>query len=341
MTTYTYSVEGDFPNNKVTSDRLTREIQASSITVALGHINTSSESCEIIFKADLAAAEKLVLDGLIAAHSGEKLPDPAMTSDNIPFVAPVLAEGRRYNVFTPNWCDKTTWYYDSEKVTDEILTTANQAGYAPAIARPWVDVTHGKIFGEISLRETYKPTIKVDDIVMQELNPDTHSGDYSIDYTNGNVIFETNQAEGAVVTATYYFPKSSLFVIKPESGKKLRIAEVEVQTTTDIVMTDTLLFQLFASNGQGGLVPVSDQEAYQTMQDFINDSNIAYPLIPKIGGDSWRGMKEQEIVFKFDYKATTDLLSSYGMEIHVWLENDRAFGGGQAIGTFYAVTLDE
>jgi len=73
-TTYTYSIQNDFPNHRVEPTRLSQEIQASSIVTALLRIDTSGDDCNITFTDVLSAADKTTLDGVVAAHSGDPLP---------------------------------------------------------------------------------------------------------------------------------------------------------------------------------------------------------------------------------------------------------------------------
>jgi len=77
LTKYTYSIQNDFPNHKVAGDRLVTEIRSSSITVVADGVNTQGDVCDVWFKDELSLAEKDVLDRLVAAHSGEPLPDEA------------------------------------------------------------------------------------------------------------------------------------------------------------------------------------------------------------------------------------------------------------------------
>lgn len=100
MTTYNFTISSAFPAAKVSSDRLTREIQDSDITVALDGITTAGDACAIIFKAALSGGEETTLNGLVAAHSGEPLPDNTLlkvkeyTSEGVP--APVAADGKPF-----------------------------------------------------------------------------------------------------------------------------------------------------------------------------------------------------------------------------------------------------
>ena len=75
-TKYSYEISA-FPNLKVDSNRLTLEIQSSAIVVALDYLDTSEVGCDIWFKDELSVVDKTILDGVVAAHSGEPIaPDP-------------------------------------------------------------------------------------------------------------------------------------------------------------------------------------------------------------------------------------------------------------------------
>jgi hypothetical protein len=76
-TTYTYSIQNDFPNHVVATDRLSLEISASNIVVALNYINTIGDACYVVFKDELNAEDHLILDSLVATHSGQSLPNEA------------------------------------------------------------------------------------------------------------------------------------------------------------------------------------------------------------------------------------------------------------------------
>ena len=82
-----YSLSADFPNNKVDSSKLIKEIQGASITVAVDYINADASNCTVFFKANISAGEETTLDGLVAAHDGDPLPD------NIVQVVEIQEEG--------------------------------------------------------------------------------------------------------------------------------------------------------------------------------------------------------------------------------------------------------
>lgn len=86
-TSYTYSIQADFPNHVVATDRLTQEIRFSTITIAIDFINTSGDACDIWFKDVLPAGDQTTLDGLVAVHGGVSLVStPAAFTGPVSFV---------------------------------------------------------------------------------------------------------------------------------------------------------------------------------------------------------------------------------------------------------------
>jgi hypothetical protein len=69
-TKYTYSISGDFPNQKVNEALLIKEIDESAIATALDYINTEGNDCDIWFVDALSGGDQTTLDGLVAAHQG-------------------------------------------------------------------------------------------------------------------------------------------------------------------------------------------------------------------------------------------------------------------------------
>ena len=81
-TKYTFSITGDFPNNKVSGSKLTTEIGNSSIVYALHSITTTDDVCDVWFKDALSGAEETTLSGIVAAHDGTLMDDDAPTMDD-------------------------------------------------------------------------------------------------------------------------------------------------------------------------------------------------------------------------------------------------------------------
>lgn len=96
MSKYTYSIQSDFPNHKVSNDRLTNEIRASAIVVALDRIDTAGDVCDVCFRADLSSADEAILDGLVAAHTGDQVSPPQPIDDQgAPYVSLCLGKPGR------------------------------------------------------------------------------------------------------------------------------------------------------------------------------------------------------------------------------------------------------
>lgn len=98
MNTYTYTI------SPVSIDRLTIEITSSAITIALDYLQLDgTDALSVVFKAELPAADKLVLDGIVAAHTGAPMPNE---SSRVIVDGPKDLEGRqlmRAVVTAPSW----------------------------------------------------------------------------------------------------------------------------------------------------------------------------------------------------------------------------------------------
>ena len=66
--------EYDYTKSPCAIDRLTQEVQQSSIATALDHMNLYGDALSVFFKADLSDGDKTTLDGLVTAHGGTPLP---------------------------------------------------------------------------------------------------------------------------------------------------------------------------------------------------------------------------------------------------------------------------
>jgi hypothetical protein len=102
MSNYSYTISTDFLNGKVDSARLTQEIRTSAIAIALDSINTAGDTCTISFRATLSSGSITILAGIVAAHSGEPLPDNTLTkvqqyvAEGV--LAPVATDGKPYTL---------------------------------------------------------------------------------------------------------------------------------------------------------------------------------------------------------------------------------------------------
>jgi hypothetical protein len=243
-----------------------------------------------------------------------------------------------------NWCDKTTWWYNAKPVVNEIPTVLD--GYR----KEWklshdviIDVYHGKLTGENSL-SAMRVAVTLDGYTLTEQDPHYGTGgDFVVNYRTGTITLSKSAPVGKDPLVSYYYEDGSLFVISPGNGEVWKLKGAESQFSDDVEMTDTLVYEVWAynTNDLPNKVMVAAPDEYKTIYDFINDSNKAYPIIPALGGTGWRGSPRQISVFSWDFQTTTDLSSSYGMELRIYLQHDTPFNGTFSTGTFYFIRENE
>ena len=245
-------------------------------------------------------------------------------------------------IVSHNWCDRCTWYGQSVRVIGETLSDTGD-GYGFSSAHPyWIDLSHGRLYREDIISSPYLPKVFVDGLQATERAPFSDSGGgFVIDYATGIVTFTSSMA-GRTITADYSYENGSRFTIVPKSGKKLWVERAEVQFSADAILNDTVHFQAWAYNPYNlpNKVPVSDKTTYKTARDYIDEANGVYPIVPAFGGLA-RGVAVGHMVFPFNYMQVKELKSSQGVEIRVWLEGNKMFGGTFGTVTFYCTVYSE
>lgn len=268
------------------------------------------------------------------------------------------AETAKTTRYTQNWADATTWYEGATRQVDQALTdSGDHLTYnVPAWSskKHIVDVYHGKITNEHLLLDSgansYRVVVKVNGQTKTEQDPHVGSGgDFTVDYDAGSVTFLSALQGSDAVTMTYHLVdrtagdgSASCWTLKPDAGKILEIAKVEVQFSDNIVLTDDVSFQAFASPPG---VPVGNEDIYKTMSDYYNDANGAYPVMPTLGGSGWRGCSEPVYALPWQYQAVTKLDSTQNIEVRLCLKHDEPFGSdnanpASATATFYCLSVD-
>lgn len=284
------------------------------------------------------------------------------TSDGRALNAVGKGDVSKANFYTHDWSDPTTWYENSVRVVDE---TATDDGYHTTYSVTHVnmiDSYHGKITQEDFIKNkegySYRIIIKINDVVKTEQNPHYLGvgGDFIVDYSLGKITFLSTLDPEDVVKVTYCYATNSIFTIKPAAGKMLRVDIAEVQFSSDVEVTDTIIFQPYGfveyfapqylqSNGgpypPGTKIPLGNPVVYKSMTDYQAEAIRAYPVYPAIGGNSWRGCPYSILIMNWDYISSTVLKSSMGMEIRLRLEHDKPFDGWYATATFYCNSSDE
>jgi hypothetical protein len=250
-------------------------------------------------------------------------------------------EGTKTTLFSHDWCNPTTWYSKATRVVDETATCANPGTYTQyqASHANLIDSYHGKITDEDTLKDSsnnsFRVVVKVNGVAKTEADPDDGGNDYSVNYDTGVITLSTALTVDDVVLVTYHYANEADFVIKPSTGKKLKIKSAEAQFSKDVVLNDTVIFEVVVA---GNVVAKS---VYKSMQDYINAANGAYPVIPAMGGSGWRGSTQECITLPWNYQSLTDLKSSIAMEIRIKLARNRKFGGKFATAAFYCLEEPE
>jgi hypothetical protein len=370
-TTYPYTLASDFPNGQINAEKLENEIYASAITRALSRIdvNTQAGTVDIVFLDALSAGDKTTLDGdisgpaggLIAAHDNSPTPDHqevtlanvGVTSSKYMKVEVEPREGIGQNYYSPNMCDRTTWYEGSTLISEYALTdsgdkiTWNTGGVHDG---PWIDLTHGKIFFEDAVtiaNPDYLLKVEVSTdggtnwTVQTENTFNDTDGDYSADYSAGTVTFNSALGGSDQVRASFSkAPTNLTFTIKPETGKRIRMIHVESQMSTDVSFQSDVNYEVWAYNpfDLPNKIKVKNSK-YKTIMDFLMESNGVYPQFPKLDEFGPRGLKKDVIIVPFSYTAARDINDSQGVEIRMTMSKVAA--GTYCNCTFYCLIEDE
>lgn len=322
------------------------------------HIKGFFTKTTITSNDDISDFETLLKPSSISVASGDDAlllasPQlPPVTADNKPIVASEKPDSAKTTIISHDWTDKTTWYSNSVRVADEILSNSgNNIKYT--FANTYIiDTYHGKLSQEDFLVSndgySYRVEVHVNDIIKLERDPHFGTGgDYTINYEDGYVEFISELLITDIVTATYHYATDSVFIIAPMFGKQLKIDRVEVQFSQDVVLTDAVVFQaygyvdVFAPQlvpsviPSGTKIPLGPPLIYKGMKDFMNDASRSYPPYQNLSPNTWRGIDFPIVIFDWDYTASTALRYDYGMEIHVSLQHDTEFLGSFATASIY------
>jgi len=268
---YTFVIATAFPNSKIDSDRLQLEINSSLITIALENVQTHDGYCDVTFKTSLSNNEENILNTIISTHSGEVFyVGPPLSSTGAPIVQLVNRQGDDVPVFanaprigdeviytTHNFCDKCTWFGDSVRVTDEILTDSGDHKRYNCLNINIIDMISGRVQdddGHVAEQQQLNPEdphgyqviVKVDDIekVMREPLEES-GGDYEVFWEDGYIQFFSEVSSNSVVKCSYSYATTSNFYLRPLPGKNLHIEAAETDFSYDIIMTDGIEYNVY------------------------------------------------------------------------------------------------
>lgn len=273
------------------------------------------------------------------------------TADGKMMVSVFPASGTKKTIITPNWCDKTTWYFSAVRRTEEDPprvvhdTTGFQLTHFPV-----VDAVHGKLFNENQLTDGtyyYKVNVHLDGVLKEErCNPDD-TGSYAMDYRLGRVLFYDRMDSTSKLLVSYHSVENSEFIIKPAMGCRLNINRVKAVFSEDFTFNDTIVFQPrglvehFAPQlvdmsvyPAGTMIPLGKSVEYKTLENCLEEIDEVDNVLPALGGPTWRGIASPMYGVRWNYEAATELDGSKGMEVRICLKHDREFVGTLAKATF-------
>lgn len=267
--------------------------------------------------------------------------DPSITAvGKVQKVAIYPSEGNARTIISHDFTDPCTWYGESVRITDGVLSThesgasANIEFWHPSNFNNWIDLEHGRITKEDEIASNYTILVKKNDV-------EVNSNDYTVNYEDGKIIFDSAVEESDVIKATFSYEDGSCFIVKPSNGKMLRIEHTEIQFTSDIEITAPIKFDVFVYNPYD--LPhkvLYSSEKYKNAKDFMNIGNLGKGYIPAFGGAT-NGVQSDVLVFPFDYNASKDLKSSQGTELRICIEGSIPFNGEFGTVTLYVFEDDE
>lgn len=244
-----------------------------------------------------------------------------------------------------NFADRTTWYGDSVRVTDEELADSGDGVTWTSAHTNWIDLYHGKLMEEDDLitNTKYKVVIKVNGTTKTMRDPfaDDFSGggDYYVDFASGTIHFASSQT-GNTVTTSYNYEAGSGWYLAPSSGRVLYVKEAEVNVSSDIVINDTICYYIEAFVPEYGIWVRVGDSYYKTAWQIVQECRGNHPVIPAFGGPK-RGIQHDAIQLPFVYVADRQLMSSQNVRLNARLKDDKCFGGEHSSITFYCLSRTE
>lgn len=287
--------------------------------------------------------------------ANEKIGDAAQ-SDRAKLVAIVGREGSETVWATHNYCDATTWYDLSIRVSESLYNSGDNLTFSGSHIN-WIDMNHGKVLDEIGLKEDvehgYQVAVTVDDIpVIQHDTFNGISGDYTVDYKSGSITF-FEPVTGSVM-ATYNYATENTWILAPTPGRALDVEQAKINFTQDLVMTSQLGYTVYGyvdvfapeySSAYGGPIPSGTKipialSRYSSLTQIVDEAIKINPALPAMG-DGLRGLAAPVYSAVFRYSTLRRLWHKYGMELHINVSGNVELEGTRATGTFYCVSRPE
>jgi hypothetical protein len=248
-----------------------------------------------------------------------------------------------------DFTDKTSWYQQAKFVSKESFTASASQTDFTLNNSPVIDATQANIHDEDYLTDpdnndrNYKIDVWVNGTKQSEnsFHSDSADGDYSVDYPNGVVQFNSGLNDGDTVEVSYHYEDGSIWEVGPADGKKLSVARAEIQAGSDVNMKDTMFFEVGYYDSNNNWVNLQTPNIYKTWYDVLIESNGSLPQYYPPSSPGKRDLQTKINVFQWDYLSIIELLSSKDMKIRVRCKRDIAHSGNYLSVTFYTLVEDE
>lgn len=306
----------------VNSSQLEEEIKASSIVIALSHIDTAGSVLDIWFKAALSESEISELTTIVTNHVPQQnlatvsevkvVENTAQKKDDDGnqkvTIQPRLGSG--VTIITHNFGDPCTWYQNSVEIVDEVLSPKVPAVYDvyKCSKTNIIDIEHGRITFDERVDQKYCIQVKVNDVVV--------TSGFTFNYEDGEITFQTPLTSNDEVKLKFWYATDSVFTIAPSAGKKLKIEHVETQFSADVDMKG----KTEARFEEWGYNPADlpnkklyKRTRYKNIAQFIDESNNRFSAeLSPIDN-----LTKTLHVFVWDYPVSRVMKSSQGAEVRV------------------------
>ncbi len=361
-----YSTWKNCFNANSTWDKFHREIGTTSKILYTGHKDTClkttidqndhtdwatnySNNSLLISNEDDALAYLLFLDQKNIPRAYDEEGKQKVTSESI--------IGAEKFVYSPNFCDRCSWWEGSTFIENfqltheatEILTyktfhTNNTHLY-------WIDLAHGRINDEDSITEVHTTLIPV-------IEKSTNSGsswisagvedtDFSIDYPNGKIVFVNSVGSSTLIRASFHKENEFLCTVQPDEGMQLKMVYCEAQMSTDIkykanLVTETWVYNPFDPPNK----ILYKKKVHKNVMNMMQEAVDPPALYPAIGGTDYLGQvprftSNDTATLKFNYLAIQPMKNSQGVELRFKIKNNIPFQGEWGNATFYCIQQPE
>ncbi len=245
-----------------------------------------------------------------------------------PEVSVVEAEGNFKAYVTHDFTDKTTWYCMSQRIEGETLNLETGKTYKSTQTH-WIDLVNGKVTREDEFSSGYKEKIYDNGTEL------TYGDDYTVDYVAGKITLDANYTPTGPITADFSYATTSEFIMKPNTGKMLRIEHTELDFTVDVQMS-CVHFQVWVYDPQN--LPNKMQVAettYKNEKDILKIANAVTHIT------KWGALQNDVKRAEFQYARTIDLKDSIGTEMRIVIKDNQPFPGEWGSATLYTTEEDE